>query len=324
MLNKKKIITSIAFVVLTFGCCLLCISKQAEAKKPAALHVKGTNLVNSKGKKVVLKGVSTHGIAWFPDYVNKACFKSFKKMGANTIRLALYSDVNAGYNRNLYSKVDAGVKAATDLGMYVIIDWHILNDSNPKTNESEARHFFKYFTKKYGNYSNVLYEICNEPNGGATWENDIKPYAKRMIKLIRKNAKKAPIIVGTPTWSQDVDIVANSPIKTDKNLLYTIHFYAATHQDDLRNKVKTALSKGLPVFCSEFSICEASGNGRLDKKSAKAWKKLFNKYKIGRVAWSVCNKDEASALLKSSTKTTKKIKKKHLSKAGKWIMKNMI
>ena len=127
------------------------------AKKCELLRVQGTKIVTSKGKTVNLRGVSTHGIAWFPQYVNKKAFHSFRKMGANTIRLALYSDPGAGYQKSLYSKVEEGVKAATDLGMYVILDWHILSDGNPKTNQSKAKEFFTYFSKKYAAQTNVIY-----------------------------------------------------------------------------------------------------------------------------------------------------------------------
>lgn len=292
------------------------------AKKPQALHVEGTKIVNASGKTVTLKGVSTHGIAWFPQYVNKKCFQSFKKMGANTVRLAFYSDDGAGYSKSLYSKVDEGVKAATELGMYVIIDWHILSDGNPKTNQGKAKQFFTYFAKKYAGYTNVLYEICNEPNGNVTWKKDIKPYANQMISLIRTYDKDALIIVGTPTWSQDVDVAADDPIKNQSNLVYALHFYAATHGEWIRNKLKTANQKGLPVIVSEFSICDASGNGGINKKEAAAWMKLLKKYKVGRIAWNISNKNETSALIQPSCKKTGAITKKNLSKSGKWIIKN--
>lgn len=292
------------------------------AKKPSALSVKGTQIVDASGKVVMLKGVSTHGIAWFPQYVNKACFQSFKKMGANTIRLAFYSDDSAGYSKDLYKKVDEGVKAATDLGMYVIIDWHILSDGNPKTNEKKAKQFFTYFSKKYAGQSNVLYEICNEPNGNVTWEKDIKPYAERMVKLIRTYDKDSIIIVGTPTWSQDVDVVAQNPLKNQKNIAYALHFYAATHKDWIRDKLKVANGKGLPVIVTEYSICDASGNGAIDYKEAKAWMTLLKKYKVGHIAWNISNKNETSALIQSSCQKTGKITKGNLSKSGKWIVKN--
>lgn len=323
MKNSKRILmTSLLGVLLCAGVVLTAATICQAAKKPSALSVKGTKIVNASGKTVTLKGPSTHGIAWFPQYINKACFQSFKKMGANTIRLAFYSDSSAGYSRDLYAKVDAGVKAATELGMYVIIDWHILSDGNPKTNEANAKEFFTYFSKKYAGYTNVIYEICNEPNGDVTWTRDIKPYAERMISLIRKQDSDALIIVGTPTWSQDVDVVAENPIQNQKNILYALHFYAATHKDWNRNKLKTAYQKGLPVIVSEFSICDASGSGAINKKEAKKWMNLLKKYKIGRIAWNISNKNETSALIKASCQKTGKITKKNLSASGKWIVGN--
>ena len=287
-------------------------------EKWGRLKVSGRNIVSENGKKVQLKGASTHGIAWFPQYVNKACFQSFKKMGVNTIRLALYSDPGAGYSKSLYLKVDEGIRYATELGMYVILDWHILNDGNPKTHQKEALKFFTRYAKKYGKQKNILYEICNEPNGDVTWKRDIKPYANKVINRIRKYDKKNIVVVGTPTWSQDVDIVAGSPLK-QKNVVYALHFYAATHTDFLRDKVRKAYEAGLPMLVSEFSICDASGNGCIDKKSATKWMNLLKKYKIGHVAWNISNKNETSALIKSSCQKTGGITKSNLSKSGKWI-----
>lgn len=320
-MKKVSCYLGIVFVlVLSF----LCISRRsARAATPVEqwgqLKVSGTNIVSEKGKKVQLKGVSTHGIAWFPQYVNKSCFQSFRKMGANTIRLAFYSDPAAGYSTKLYSKVEEGIQYATELGMYVIIDWHILSDGNPQTHQKQALKFFTHFAKKYGKQKNLLYEICNEPNGNVTWQKDIKPYARKVISRIRKYDKKNIIIVGTPTWSQDVDVVAQSPLQQN-NLVYALHFYAATHTDGIRDKVKKAYAAGLPMLVSEFNICDASGNGGINKKSAKKWMKLLNQYKIGYVAWNVSNKDETSALIKSRCQKTGNFTKNNLSKTGKWIV----
>lgn len=312
------VLTLILFVSVGFS------ATHADAKTPVQkwgrLRVSGANIVNSKGKKVQLKGASTHGIAWFPQYVNKSCFKSFRKMGVNTIRLAFYSDPGSGYSKSLYKKLDEGIKYATECGMYVILDWHILNDGNPKTHQKQALSFFTRFAKKYKNHKNILYEICNEPNGNVTWKKDIKPYAKKVIKRIRKYDKKNIIIVGTPTWSQDVDVVAKSPLK-EKNIVYALHFYAATHKEWNQNKMKQAYKAGLPMLVSEFSICDASGNGGIDKKSANKWMKLLKKYKIGHVAWNISNKNETSALIKASCRKTGGFTKKNLSKSGKWIAK---
>lgn len=283
-----------------------------------ALHVSGTDLKDSHGAKFQLKGVSTHGIAWFPQYVNKDAFQTLRdNYGINTIRLAMYTNKSEGYGPGAVKKVQEGVKYATELGMYVIIDWHILNDGNPNQHKSEAKKFFTKMSKKYANQKNVIYEICNEPNGNVTWNKQIKPYAKMIIKVIRKHSKNAVIVIGTPTWSQDVDVAAQSPLK-GKNLMYALHFYAGTHKEWNQEKLKTAHKKGLPVIVTEFSICDASGNGALDKASGSKWLRLLDKYNISYTAWSLCNKNESSALIASTCSKTSDWTSGDLSAAGKW------
>ena len=185
----------------------------------------GTDIVDKNGDKYQLKGVSTHGIAWFPEYVNQDAFQSLRDdMGANLIRIAMYSGENNGYctggdQKQLKELVKTGVDAATNLGMYVIIDWHVLGDQNPQTYKEEAKAFFEEMSSLYKDYDNVIYEICNEPNGGTTWA-DVKSYAEEVIPIIRKNTKDALIIVGTPTWSQDVDIAAEDPVTGYDNIMY--------------------------------------------------------------------------------------------------------
>jgi len=291
------------------------------------LQVKGKQIVNKKGKPFVIKGVSTHGIAWFPQYVNKKAFASLKKRGVNTVRLAMYTEEYGGYccsgkakQRELKKLLDTGVQAAKDLGMYVIIDWHILSDGNPLKNKSQAKKFFKEIAAKYASCSNVLFEICNEPNGGeGSWTN-IRKYAREMIKTIRKVNRKAIIIVGTPTWSQDVDVAAQKPL-AGKNIVYAFHFYAATHREVLRRKLTAAVKKGLPVLVTEFGISEAIGNGTVSTSQGNRWMKLLNKYKIGRVCWNLSNKAENSALLKSSCRRTSGWKSSDFTKQGRWLWK---
>lgn len=291
--------------------------------KHGALSVKGTDILDKDGKVYQLKGVSTHGIGWFPDYVNKDAFSDFQKCGANAMRLAMYSDEGAGYctggnKEQLEGLIDKGVKACTELGMYVIIDWHVLGEGDPTVHKDEAKKFFEKISKKYASYDNVLYEICNEPNGGVQWDT-VKMYAEEVIPVIRANDKKAIIIVGTPTWSQDVDIASENPITGFDNIVYAVHFYAATHTDNIRSKVKTARKNGLPLIVSECSICDASGNGNIDYGQAEEWFQLINEYHLGYFAWNLSNKDETSSLVKSSVSKTSGFTKEDLSETGQWF-----
>lgn len=290
------------------------------------LSVKGTDIVDMNGDKYQLKGVSTHGITWFPDYVNKEAFETLRDdWGANLIRLAMYTDTGDSYGYcsggdkdEILALVDKGVSAATELGMYVIVDWHILSDSDPNNHIDDAKEFFDKVSKKYAAQENVIYEICNEPNGGTQWSS-VKSYAETIIPVIRANDKDALIIVGTPNWSQDVDIASQDPITGYDNIMYAVHFYAATHKDDLRNKVKTALDNGLPVFVSEFSLCDASGNGGIDYDSSDEWFKLINENNLSYSSWSLCNKNETSALIKSDSSATGSFSDGDLSDTGKYV-----
>ena len=307
------------------------IQKRSASASPVSangrLQVKGTQIVNEKGKPFIIKGISTHGLSWYPQYVNKKAFQALQKKGVNTIRLAMYTEEYNGYcagssenRKNLKNLIDTGVKAASDLGMYVIIDWHILSDGNPLRHKAEAKAFFKEIAKKYSAKKNVLFEICNEPNGGdGNWTN-IRKYAKTIIKTIRSVNKKAIIIVGTPTWSQDVDIAAQNPL-SGGNIAYALHFYAATHGQYLRDKYIAAIKKGLPVLVTEFGITEASGSGTMNKKEGNKWMKLLNKYKTGRVCWNLSNKDEKCALLKATCKKTSGWSSKDYTAQAKWLWK---
>ena len=293
-----------------------------------ALSVKGTDLVDKSGSKYQLKGVSTHGLAWFPDYVNEESFKTFRDdWGANVVRLAMYTDENGGYctdgnKDDLKKLVKSGIDEATDLGMYVIVDWHILHDLTPLKYEDEAKKFFEEISSEYKDSDNIIDERCNEPNGGTGWP-DIKKYAEDIIPIIRENDSNAIVVVGTPTWSQEVDQAAKDPVTGYDNVMYTLHFYAATHKEDLRNKMTTALKAGLPIFVTEFSICEASGNGSVDYSSAEEWFKLINEYNLSYCAWNVSNKDEKSSLIKSSVTKKSGWTEDDLSETGVWIRQQM-
>lgn len=288
------------------------------------LHVEGTHLVNEDGEIVQLKGVSTHGLAWYPQYVNKEAFSTLKLWGVNVVRLALYTEESGGYcmdgnQEELKVCIDRGVQYARETGMYVIIDWHILSDGNPMQHKEEAIRFFDEMSQRYGAYSEVIYEICNEPQN-SPWDTVIRPYAEEVLRTIRKNSKDSLVLVGTNTWSQDVDEVIGSPLEDD-HVLYTCHFYAGTHKEALRDKVQKALDSGIPVFVSECSLCDASGNGGIDLESADAWLSFLNQNRISFVGWSLCNKDETSAWIRSSCNKVSDWDYEDLSETGQWFYK---
>lgn len=288
-----------------------------------ALHVENGKLTDENGNTVQLYGMSTHGIAWFPQYINYDSFRTLRDdWNTNCIRLAMYTAEYGGYcaggdKEQLKQLVRDGVSYATELGMYVIVDWHILSDCDPNQNKDEAIAFFREMVEVFADNDNVLYEICNEPNGGTSWDS-IKSYAEEVIPVIRAQKPDAVILVGTPTWSQEIDKAAASPLD-DSNVMYTLHFYAGTHKDDLRNRLETCVQNGLPVFVSEFGMCDASGNGANDFVSTSKWLDLLNKYQISFCCWNLANKEESSSVFKASSTALSDWTDDDFNESGRWI-----
>ena len=288
-----------------------------------ALHVENGKLTDENGNTVQLYGMSTHGIAWFPQYINYDSFRTLRDdWNTNCIRLAMYTAEYGGYcaggdKEQLKQLVKDGVSYATELGMYVIVDWHILSDCDPNQNKDEAIAFFREMAEVFADNDNVLYEICNEPNGGTSWDS-IKSYAEEVIPVIRVQKPDAVSLVGTPTWSQEIDKAAASPLD-DSNVMYTLHFYAGTHKDDLRNRLETCVQNGLPVFVSEFGMCDASGNGANDFDSTTKWLDLLNKYQISFCCWNLANKDESSSVFKASSTALSDWTDDDFNESGRWI-----
>lgn len=293
------------------------------------LSVKGANIVDKNGKVFKIKGMSTHGIMWedFSDILTKNSLKVLRDdWKVNTIRIAMYTEEwggycteNGKYQAQAKQKVKTGVENAKSLGMYAIIDWHVLNDKNPNNHKNEAVKFFTEMAKTYKDYNNVIYEICNEPNGGVTWTGGIKSYCQSVVSAIRKYDSDAIIICGTGTWSQDIDQVLGNRL-SDKNCVYALHFYANTHRDWLRNRLQNCYKKGLPVLVSEFGTCDASGNGGYNSTESTKWLKLLDSLKVGYINWSACGKSETASAFKSGT-NLKAIKSgtSQLTASGKFI-----
>ena len=288
-----------------------------------ALHVENGKLTGADGNTVQLYGMSTHGIAWFPQYINYDSFRTLRDdWNTNCIRLAMYTAEYGGYcaggdKEQLKQLVRDGVSYATELGMYVIVDWHILSDCDPNQNKDEAIAFFREMSEAFADNDNVLYEICNDPNSGTSWDS-IKSYAEEVIPVIREQKPDAVILVGTPTWSQEIDKAAASPLTFD-NVMYTLHFYAGTHKDDLRNRLETCAQNNLPVFVSEFGMCDASGNGANDFDSTTKWLDLLNKYQISFCCWNLANKDESSSVFKAASTALSDWTDEDFNESGRWI-----
>jgi endoglucanase len=313
------------------GLSLLLIAGSALAGEPAdvrggvvqrygQLQVRQGQLCSQAGAPVQLRGMSSHDLKQFPLSSNTVSHLA-KDWRVSVIRAAMYTDsYGSSYIRELGVKqtVKQIVEAAVRNDIYVIVDWHILEDGNPNRYRQQAKEFFQEMAATYGRHPHVIYEICNEPNGpGVTWK-EIKAYAEFIIPAIRAVDPDSVIIVGTDNWCQGLRAAANDPLPFT-NVLYALHFYAGTHGADLRGAADFALAKGLAVFVSEWGLTDHTGKGALYPREAEQWLQWMDQHHLGWANWSLSNANESSAALKPTASLAGPWPDTELSPSGKWV-----
>nr|ACB38289.1 beta-1,4-endoglucanase-1 precursor [Radopholus similis] len=288
----------------------------ATAPPYGQLSVSGTKLLSSSGTAVALHGNSLFWSQWYPDFWTASVVQQLKcNWNANIVRAAMGVD-QGGYLTTAstqYALVVAVVEAAITQGIYVIVDWHV-----SATYQSDAVAFFTKVSAAYGSYPHVLYETYNEPTS-VSWTDVLVPYHKAVIAAIRANDADNIIICGTPTWSQDVEVASANPITGYSNIMYTFHYYAATHGASYRSKVTTAVNNGLPVFVTEYGTCESSGSGTIDSSSSATWWTFLDGLGISYVNWAIDNKDETCAALTTSGSASTVGSSSYWSTSGKLV-----
>ena len=283
----------LAMVILITGC-----GKQKTKSDGVSAHgqlvVRDGILTDAHGEPFQLRGLSTHGIAWYPQYINAGSFQSVKDAGGNVLRIAMYTDTENGYladpETNTAWMLQA-IENARALDMYVLVDWHILSDGDPNADLDAAITFFDAIAGRYPGDPAILYEICNEPNG-VDWE-AIQSYAYAIFPVIRQYSPDAVIILGTPDYSGDLRQPLLHPFPGE-NFLYAYHFYAGLHPD--YNLLEYAVEHRLPVMVSEWGIdYDEAGTPALD--AGREFADYMNTHGISWCAWSLCNKDEVYSVL---------------------------
>ncbi|MCW3844154.1 cellulase family glycosylhydrolase [Micromonospora yasonensis] len=271
------------------------------------LRVCGVNLCNQYGRPIQLRGMSTHGLQWFAHCYNDASLDALANdWQADLLRISMYVQ-EQGYETNptgFTNQVNTLVDKAEARGMYALIDFHTLTPGDPMYNLDRAKTFFTAVSARNAAKKNVIYEITNEPNG-VSWST-IRNYAEQVIPVIRANDPDAVIVVGTRGWSSlgvseggNSDEIVNNPVRAD-NIMYTFHFYAASHKDNYRNEVQRAASR-IPLFVTEFGTVTYTGDGAVDTASSTAWLDLLDRLKISYANWTYSDAGEGSAAFKPNT-----------------------
>lgn len=256
------------------------------------LQTSGNKIVGSSYKEPVqVKGMSFFCSNWQGQYWNSGTVdRMVDEFKCEILRCSLgVNDQGSIYSGGDVNALRSVMDAAIAKDIYVIVDWHSHGAHN---NTNAAKSFFSEIARDYGKYDNVIFELYNEPTM-ISWST-VKGYAEQVIPEIRKYSDNL-ILVGTPTWSQDVDSAANDPIN-DSNVAYVLHFYAGTHGGDLRGKGDAALSKNAAVFVSEWGTVNADGDGAVNVGSTEQWLSWMDSNKLSWCNWAISNKAEGSSI----------------------------
>ena len=293
-------------IAFTVGFLVLSSLAVAQLPTPVAangqLKVIGRQLCNQAGKPIQLRGMSSHGLQYFPNCFNASSVQALaSNWGIDVFRSAMYVD-EGGYVTNksgFRTFVDNLVDWTGQNGVYNIIDWHILNPGNPNDHLADAKEFFQIEAQKHAGKKNVIYEICNEPNG-VDWPT-IKGYAEQIIPIIRQYDSQAIILVGTPNYSGTPGDVSSNPLTGANayNVMYTFHFYAGSHYTE---SYIDGVLKTVPLFISEWGTSNYSGNGGNDYTNSQNWLNLLagqnsSGIKVSWCNWNFSDNSETSAAL---------------------------
>ena len=305
-------IKKLIFVCLFTSSVILTINAQP-VKMYGQLKVVGTQLTSANNTPVVLNGMSFGWSCFHPRFYTAGAVSTLAKdWNCSVVRAALGVEPANGYLQDsaksmklITTVVDAAIKE----GIYVIIDWHSHN-----INLNEARAFFKTMATKYHSYPNIIYELYNEPDY-ETWP-QVKAYSIDLISTIREIDTANIILVGSPRWDQDVQLPADDPIKGFNNLMYTMHFYAGTHKQWLRDRTDAAIAKDLPIFISESAGMDATGDGKLDDEEWNKYIQWMQEKKLSWITWSLSDKDESCSVLNKSASSDGNWTDKDLKESG--------
>lgn len=271
------------------------------------LEVCGTKLCNEDGHPIQLRGMSTHGTQWYSQCLTDGSLDALAEdWSADVLRVSTYVQ-EGGYETDpahFTALADSLIRQASERGMYVIVDWHMLDPGDPMANLDNARKFFTDIATRNKGRDNILYEIANEPSG-VSWQR-IKSYAERIIPVIRNIDPDAPVLVGTRAWSSlgvsegaDESEVVNNPVDAS-NIMYTFHFYADSHRDAYLAALSRAADR-IPVFVTEFGTQNYAGEGADDFAMSQRYLDLMASKKISWVNWNFSDDHRTGAVFDTGT-----------------------
>ena len=318
-----KLLSTITKTLVVFGMLFLTqlLSAQTPVQKYGQLQIKNGKVADKNGNPVVLRGMSM----FWSGYPEGSPFYNANTVQwlrddwcVDVVRAAMSVETgNTNYVGNAgteMQKIKTVIDACIANGLYVIVDFHTHNAPNYL---NQAKTFFTEIATQYGNLPNIIYEPYNEPIK-QDWATEIKPYHNAIIPVIRAIDNNNIIVCGTKNFSQDVDEAANDQV-TGTNIAYTLHYYADTHRESLRQKAVNAMNRGVALFVTEYGTCDASGDRNYNEAESNIWFDFLEEHMLSSCNWSVGNKGETSSVLSPGLQKQNNWSTNELTTSGKLV-----
>lgn len=255
-------------------------SSSAQAADPLPLVTVAGNRFMVSGKPVIFRGLDASD----PDKLekdghwNREYFEQAKSWGANIIRFPVHPRAWRSRGKEAYlNLLDNGVRWATELGLYVNIDWHSIGNlrtemyQNPmyETTRKETYDFWRTMAAHFkGNTTVAFFELFNEPTvmngqlGLCTWQ-DWKAMNEEMITIIRAHGAKAIPLVAGFNWAYDLTPVAKEPINAE-GIGYVSHPYPQKRPQPWEEKWTADwgfVARKYPLMLTEIGFCGPDEKG---------------------------------------------------------------
>ncbi len=253
---------------------LLVITLSSWAQELPRLKVNGNQIIDDSGKQYVFQGLNTSD----PDKLEKdgkwtrAYFEEIKDWGANLVRFPIHPPRVRDLGLDNYLKLlDQGIQWAGELGMYVILDWHVIGNLKSEmfflpiyeTSKKETLDFWRTMAVRYADNTTVaFFELFNEPTvyggrlGISSWE-DHKLLMEELITIIRANGAEAIPLVAGFNWAYDLTPIADNPIDRE-GIAYVSHPYPQKREKPWEAKWTKDwgfVAENYPVLLTEIGFC---------------------------------------------------------------------
>jgi hypothetical protein len=203
-------------------------------------------------------------------YDKPEIYNTLASYNMNTVRLLVYRNPvsscssdpkNCDTKEVAAERIQKALDVLTPLGFYAIIDYHPVGGYN----KADALDWWSYIAPKFAEYTNVIYELSNEPNSDSNKLSDVTvAYERELHALVRAKAPNTPIII----WSllnldsYNADYVRKLG-KIDSNTIVGFHRYGPK---DL-SLINTLKSEGFTLFMTEdqeVDYCGSNYDGVVD------------------------------------------------------------